>query len=87
MEITFTPLNEAFNIQHVNTQSYSQPTRFSSQCIFCSNQDTSALMPKQDNGSFRRCNNLSCRKQFRANILSKPIDNYVNATNHLQGSN
>ena len=87
MDLTFTSLNEAYNIQHVDTQSYIQPIQYSGQCIFCSNQDTTALMPRQDNGSFRQCNNRSCRKQFRANILSKPVDNYIKATAHLNGTN
>ena len=87
MDLTFTSLNEAYNIHHVNTQSYIQPIQYSSNCIFCSNQDTTALMPKQDNGSFRQCNNRSCRKQFRANILSKPVDNYIKATAQLKGTN
>ena len=86
-KFTFTPLNEAYNIHHVNTQSYTQTIQYSSQCIFCSNQDTTALMPTQDNGSFRQCNNRDCRKQFRANIMSKAIENYVNATMHLKGTN
>ena len=70
MDLTFTSLNEAYNIHHVNTQSYIQPIQYSGQCIFCSNQD-----------------NRSCRKQFRANILSKPVDNYIKATAHLNGTN
>jgi len=87
MDLTFTSLNEAYNIQHVNTQSYMQSIQYSGQCIFCSNQDTTALMPKQDNGSFRQCNNRSCRKQFRATIVSKSVENYKNATAQLKGTN
>jgi hypothetical protein len=86
-KFTFTSLNEAYNIHHVNSNSYTQPIQYNSQCIYCSNQDTTALMPKQDNGSFRQCNNRSCRKQFRANIMSKSVENYVNATMHLKGTN
>ena len=87
MDLTFTSLNEAYNIQHVDTQSYIQPIQYSGQCIFCSNQDTTALMPKQDNGSFRQCNNRSCRKQFRATIVSKSVENYKNATAQLKLTN
>jgi hypothetical protein len=83
----FTFLHEAYNIQHVNAHPYTKPIQYSSQCIYCSNQDTTALMPSQDNGSFRRCNNPSCKKQFRANIVSKPVENYVAATTHLKGTN
>ena len=86
-KFTFTPLNEAYNIQHINNHPYTQAIQYSSQCIFCSSKDTTALMQSQDNGSFRCCNNRSCRKQFRATILSKPIENYVNGTTHLKGTN
>ena len=75
-KFTFTPLNEAYNIHHVNTQSYTRAIQYSSQCIFCSNQDTIALMQAQDNGSFRKCNNRSCRKQFRE------LHRCSNATQH-----
>ena len=85
--MNFTSLNEAYNIHHIKSHSYTQPIIYSSICIFCKNQDTTALMLNQDNGSFRHCNNLSCRKNFRANILSKPIDNYVKSTTHLKGTN
>ena len=84
---SFTSLNEAYDIQNINKHPYTQAVQYSSQCIYCSNKDTTALMQKQDNGSFRQCNNQSCRKQFRANILSKPIENYVNMTTHLKGTN
>jgi hypothetical protein len=83
----FTFLHEAYNIQHINTHPYTNPLQYSSQCIYCSNQDTIALMPTQDNGSFRLCNNRSCRKQFRANIISKSVENYTAATTHLKGTN
>ena len=86
-KFTFTSLNDAYNIHHINLQSYTQAIQYSSQCIFCSNKDTIALMQAQDNGSFRQCNNRGCRKQFRANIVSKPVENYVNATTHLKGTN
>jgi hypothetical protein len=83
----FTFLHEAYDIQHINQHPYTQPVQYSSQCIFCGTQDTTALMPSQDKGSFRRCNSRSCRKHFRANIISKPIENYVTATTHLKGTN
>ena len=85
--MNYTSLNDAYNIHHVKSHPYTQQIIYSSICIFCQNQDTTALMLNQDNGSFRRCNNLSCRKNFRANILSKPIDNYVKSTTHLKGTN
>ncbi len=85
--MNYTPLNDAYNIHHVNPHLYTQRIIYSSNCIFCGNQDTTALMLNQDNGAFRHCNNRSCRKNFRANILSKPIDNYISATTHLKGTN
>lgn len=85
--MNYTPLNEAYNIHHVNSNTYTQTIQYSSKCIFCSNEDTTALMLNQDNGAFRHCNNPSCRKNFRADILSKPINNYSKATTHLKGSN
>ena len=85
--MNYTSLNDAYNIHHVKSHPYTQQIIYSSICIFCKNQNTTALMLNQDNGSFRQCNNLSCRKNFRADILSKPIDNYVKSTTHLKGTN
>lgn len=87
--MNYTPLTEAYKIHHTNINSAITNTHliYSSVCIFCSNTDTTALMPLQDGGSFRRCNNLSCRKNFRAQILSKPVTNYISATSHLKGTN
>ena len=81
----FTFLHEAYDIQHVNAHPYTKPIQYSSLCIYCSSQDTTALMPSQDNGSFRRC--TGCKKEFRAKILTSPITNYLNATSHLHGTN
>lgn len=85
--MNYTLLNDAYNIHHINNHPYSQPVTYNSQCVFCGSVDTIALMFNQDNGSFRRCNNRSCRKDFRANIMSKPIQNYTSATTHLKGTN
>jgi transcription elongation factor Elf1 len=85
--MNYTPLNDAYNIHHINSNTYTQSIQYSSQCIFCGNEDTTALMLNQDNGAFRHCNNPSCRKNFRATILSKPISNYTKATTHLKGTN
>jgi len=82
--MNYTPLNEAYNMHHVNSNTYTQPIQYSSKCIFCGNQDTTALMLNQD---FRHCNNPSCRKNFRADILSKPVANYIKSTTHLKGTN
>jgi transcription elongation factor Elf1 len=85
--MNYTFLNDAYQIQHTNKQTYSQPIKYSKQCIFCGNNDSIALMQNQDNGSFRRCANVSCKKEFRSNILSNAVNNYLKATSHLQGTN
>ena len=83
--MNYTSLTDAYKIHHINNQTYSQPIQYSSQCIFCSNNESIALMQNQDNGSFRRC--TGCKKEFRAKILTSPITNYLNATSHLHGTN
>jgi hypothetical protein len=85
--MNYTPLNEAYQIHHTHNDIYNKPLQYSSICIFCNSNDTSALMPLQDGGSFRRCNNKSCRKNFRASIKSSPVANYTYATCHLRGTN
>lgn len=60
--MNFTPLNEAF--QYNNPLILNKPS-FSLHCIYCQSTQTSGLI--QD-GSFRQCLNLSCRKQFQAKI-------------------
>jgi hypothetical protein len=47
---------------YVATQPIFQP-KYSSMCVFCSHNETKALM---NDGSFRQCNR--CNKQFRATI-------------------
>jgi hypothetical protein len=87
--MNYTPLNEAYKIHHTNNKSYNnnvQP-QYDPKCIFCSSVDTVALMLLQDGGFFRRCINRSCRKDFRAQIQSTPVTNYIHATSHLKGTN
>ncbi len=87
--MNYTSLTEAYKIHHtnINNEISNTPLIYSSICIFCSNTDTIALMPLQDGGSFRRCNNLSCRKNFKAHIKTNSVANYVKATSHLKGTN
>ncbi len=85
--MNYTPLNEAYEIHHTNNNTYKKPLQYNNKCIFCTSTDTTALMPSQDGGSFRRCNNRSCRKNFRATPNSTPVANYAYATSHLQGTN
>jgi hypothetical protein len=42
-KFTFTSLNEAYNIHHVNGNSYTQPIQYSSQCIYCSTVVSKAI--------------------------------------------
>jgi len=62
----YTSLNEAFYYKP-NPELY-PPT--SPNCIYCNTHDTQLLL--QD-GSFRQCNNRSCRKQFRPQPICKPV--------------
>ena len=82
MNFQFTPLDQAYQIHHVSPNTYSSlnSAKYSSQCMFCGNQNSVPLMEKQDRGAFRQCMNPSCRKQFQATILSQPIANYQMST-------
>ena len=54
-------------------QSAVKDARFSPDCIYCGNKNTTALIQE---GSFRRCLNPSCRKQFQAKMLpAKQLQN------------
>lgn len=81
--MNYTPLDEAYTIHHVNTNTYSGPIKYDPTCIYCKCSRSTPLM--NDGGSFRRCEH--CKKNFRATIVSKPISNFVNSTNHLKGTN
>lgn len=83
--MNFTPLEDAYKIHHTNSNAYYGKTQYSSQCPFCPCKDTTPLMQAQDGGSFRRCN--QCRKNFHATILSQPVSNYIDSTQHLKGTN
>lgn len=47
-------------------QSAVKATKFSPDCIYCGNKNTTALIQE---GSFRKCLNQVCRKQFQAKLL------------------
>ena len=80
--INFTPLDQAYQIHHVNPNTYSSlnTARYSHHCMFCGSQNSVPLMESQDRGAFRQCINSSCRKQFQATILSQPVPNYQMST-------
>jgi transcription elongation factor Elf1 len=80
--VNFTPLDQAYQIHHVNPNTYSSlnTARYSHHCMFCGSQNSVPLMESQDRGAFRQCINSSCRKQFQATILSQPVPNYQMST-------
>jgi hypothetical protein len=80
---TYTSVNDAYNIHHVNNNTYNGKIIYDIKCIFCSNLDSKSLM--NDGGSFRNCN--KCKKNFKANILTAPVTNYSYSTGHLNGTN
>ena len=59
-----TNLNDAFNFTSTIPQQASSST-FSLECIYCNSKKTMELIP---GGSFRRCLNILCRKNFQAKI-------------------
>jgi transcription elongation factor Elf1 len=82
MSFNFTPLDQAYQLHHINPNTYSSlnTAKYSSHCMFCGNHNSVPLMEKQDRGAFRQCTNSSCRKQFQATILSQPVANYQIST-------
>lgn len=76
--MNYSLIDEAYNISHVNQNTYSGLIVYDSMCIYCSCKESSALLP---DGSFRVCKN--CRKEFKSRILTKPILNYNNSIKHL----
>ena len=80
--MNYSPITSAYNIDHVNTNTYRNPVEYDKKCIFCPSTQSEALL--QD-GSFRKCS--TCRKHFKATIMSTPISNYKNSTGHLMPFN
>ena len=72
--MNYTPFQEAFSFSTPNPQQYqtnlSNPSLFSNACPFCKNTNTLSLMA---DGSFRKCMNRACRKNFQAQ-LHQPIN-------------
>ena len=77
--MNYTPIENAYHIEHVNPNIYRGTITYSKKCIYCSSQESISLLP---DGSFRKCNN--CRKNFKATILTNPIQNYNHSINHLK---
>jgi hypothetical protein len=60
-------INDAFHFSTtMPKQSAVKGTRFSPDCIYCNCKNTTALIQE---GSFRKCLNQVCRKQFQAKLL------------------
>jgi hypothetical protein len=81
--MNYTPLEDAYKIHHVNSNTYSGTLKYSPTCIYCNNITSTPLM--NDGGSFRRCDR--CKKNFRATILNEAVTNFSYSTNHLKGTN
>ena len=66
--MNYTDLTNAFDfsttIPKMRKQTTAKP-QYIPVCIYCNNPDTIALL---NDGSFRRCKNRSCRKDFQAKI-------------------
>ena len=81
--MNYTPLEDAYNIHHVNSNTYTGTIKYSSTCIYCKNPTSTSLM--NDGGSFRTCNR--CRKNFKATTLNAAVTNFSYSTHHLKGTN
>jgi len=83
--MNYTPLEEAYKIHHVNSNTYSGTLRYQPTCIFCNHNISTPLMNERDGGCFRRCD--KCKKHFRANVINPAITNFSYSTYHLKGTN
>ena len=82
--MNYTPLDEAYKIQHINSNTYGGTIQYSPTCIYCNNPSSKSLMGG-DGGAFRQCNR--CRKNFRATVINSAIPNFSYSTHHLKGTN
>lgn len=69
--MNFTPIQDAFIINHINPNVYKGSIIYSKNCIYCYSTNTISLL---NDGCFRQCK--ICRKNFSAQILTNPIANY-----------
>jgi transcription elongation factor Elf1 len=82
--MNYTPLEDAYKINHVHSNTYSGTLKYHFACIYCNHPSSKPLMPN-DGGSFRQCDR--CKKNFRAIILNQAVNNFSYSTNHLKGTN
>ena len=83
--MNYTSLDEAYKIHHINSNTYGGTVSYSPICIYCKNPSSKSLIPSQDGGSFRQCER--CRKNFKATIITEPVQNFSYSTHHLKGTN
>jgi len=83
--MNYTPLDEAYKIHHVNSNTYTGTLKYSPTCIYCKHIHSTALMASSDGGAFRRCDR--CRKNFKAVVLNEAVSNFSYSTHHLKGTN
>jgi len=81
--MNYTSIDQAFN---TTPNTYFGNIFYSPVCIFCNHNSSIALFPTgTDGGSFRQCSR--CKKNFRAKVENKPINNFNYSTHHLKGTN
>jgi hypothetical protein len=81
--MNYTPLDDAFKIQHTNSNTYGGTIKYTATCIYCKNPSSKSLM--NDGGAFRQCER--CRKNFMATVVNPAIHNFSYSTHHLKGTN
>lgn len=81
--MNYTTLDEAYNVHHINSNTYGGTIRYSTICIYCKHTSSKSLM--NDGGSFRQCDR--CKKNFRATIMNEAINNFNQSTSFLKGTN
>jgi len=81
--MNFTPLDQAYQVHHGNPNMYvsNHVRNVNPKCIFCSSQNSIALMEKHDGGALRQCGNPSCRKHF--NAIQSNNYQFTNNNTHL----
>jgi hypothetical protein len=75
-------VTNAFNIDHVASNTYAtmnRSLRYNRQCIFCLFSESEPLLV---DGSMRRC--LKCKKEFKGTPFAKPVSNYTLSTAFLK---